>query len=315
MKPVLVFLAITSIALTFPTLTTRYDIQNDAQSFTAPEWFVIEGLVENPLNLTYDELTNFPLISEVAELQCIGGGQGGPSITYNWTGVPLFYLLGMANVIPGAYREVIFNATDGFSSSVTLETAMYPTTILALEANGTNLEEISGLGSGYRVVLPCRWGYKWVKWITQIIVVDYDYKGTYEQYGFSDEAFRPNCTMPLTEPPIHTFNVTKSKDYTVQVVTNSSVESFSFESTTRLIFNIAGTEETTGYFYVMFPEELLLSPYQVFVDQNQVEHSETNADTNICLYFTYTHNNHTIEIEGALQTTIGFGCIGRHLLK
>jgi DMSO/TMAO reductase YedYZ molybdopterin-dependent catalytic subunit len=108
----------------------------ESASAENPLWFIIEGLVKNPLNLTYAELTNFPMVSEVTMLQCVGSGvpPNGPSVVYNWTGAPLFYLLNMAMVISGDYREVIFNASDGFSSSITLETAMDPTTILALEA-------------------------------------------------------------------------------------------------------------------------------------------------------------------------------------
>lgn len=300
------------MALVIPMLSTRYGIENFLQVVDAPEWFVIEGLVENPLNLTYAELWNFPLLSEVTVLECIGGGQGGASVTYNWTGVPLFYLLGLAKVIPGAYREVVFNASDGFSSSVLLKTAMDPTSILALEANGTDLEQINGFGSGYRVVFPCRWGYKWVKWVKQIVVVDYDYKGTYEQLGFSDEAVRPNCTMPFTDPQVQVFNATKLGEYTVQALSNSSIESFRYESDTQLVFDVSGPQENGGYLYVTFPEELLESPYQVYVNWNQVNYSQTFADGKVYLYFTYSHGTHTIVIEGASETaaSLGGGCSG-----
>ena len=299
--------AVICTALIFPAFLIGYKTEDDLQSAQAPEWFVIDGLVENPLNLTYADLWSFPFLSEVTALQCVGYGEPpyGPSITYNWTGVPLFHLLGMAKVIPGAYREVVFNATDGFSSSVLLETAMNPTTILALEANGTDLEQIHSFASGYRVVLPCRWGYKWVKWINQITIVDYDYKGTYEQYGFSDEAIRPNCTMPSTNPPLQTFNATILKEYTVQVLTNSSIETFSFDSHRRLIFNVTGPEETNGYFYVKFPKELLTKPYQVCVDKSPVKYSQTEADGDVYLYFTFTHSAHMIEIHGPLGAAAG----------
>ncbi len=307
------------ITLILPVFLTRYEMENDLQSVEAPEWFVIEGLVEEPLNLTYAELWNFPLLSEVTMLHCVGSGEPpyGPSVIYNWTGVPLFYLLSMAKVTPGTYREVVFNATDGFSSSVLLETAMHSSTILALESNGTDLEQMSGFGSGYRVVLPCRWGYKWVKWIRQIVVVDYDYKGTYERYGLSDEAIHPNCTMPSTYPPLHTFNVTKPVQYKVQALSNSSIESFSFESNTQLIFNVAGPEETSGYFYVAFPKELLTGPYHVTVDRNLIRYSQTKTDRKVYLYFTYAHSTHTIIIEGESETTTspGGGCLSmpKHL--
>ncbi|MDH5481806.1 MAG: molybdopterin-dependent oxidoreductase [Candidatus Bathyarchaeota archaeon] len=274
-----------------------YQIE-EVQSTSGPEWFQIEGLVENPINLTYAELWNFPLVSEVTRLECVGGGTGGYGITYNWTGVPLFYLLGMAKVTPGDYREVVFKATDNFSSSILLETAMHPTTILALEANGTNLETILGFGGGYRVAVPCRWGYKWVKWIDQIVVVDYDYKGHYEQVGFSDEAIMPNCTLPSTTPPVRTFNVTELDECAVQVLSNSSIDYFDFDLDGRMTFNVTDSENTSGYFYITFPSNLMTYPYQVYIDDNRVEHQMTNASSNVYICFMYSHSAHEIRIEG-----------------
>lgn len=284
----------------------------DSQSVEGSNWFVIEGLVENPLNISYGELWSFPLVSEVTMLQCVGSGEPpyGPTIVYNWSGVPLFYLLNLAKVMAGGYREVVFNATDGFSSSVLLETAMHPTTILALEANGTDLEQIGGFGSGYRVVVPCRWGYKWVKWIKQIIVVDYDYKGTYEQYGLSDEAIRPNCTLPSTSPPIRNFS---AKEHVVQTLSNSSIEFFNFDLNRRLTFNVSGLQETSGYFYATFPIDLLVNPYQVYVDENLIQHDQIDAGNNTYLFFTYSHNTivQKIIIEGAQSSTAQLTCYSR----
>lgn len=311
----LIALTIICLASVFLTLSAR-ETQSDFQAKAAPEGFTIEGLVENPTYITYTELQSFPLLSETTMLQCVGGGQGGPKVTYNWTGVPLFYLLSLAKVIPGAYREVIFNATDGFSSSILLEDAMHPTTIMALWANGTDLEQIQGLGSGYQVVLPCRWGYKWVKWVKQIIVVDYDYKGYYEQMGFSDEAFRPNCTMPSTNPPFQSLSVTNhGKEYTVQILINSSLESFTFEDT-RLAFEFSGLEGTSGHLYIALPKELLEGPYQVYIDGNPIGYYQTDTYQKAYLYLAFTNSNHTIIIEGLHTIRNGsIGCFRRPLLK
>ena len=291
----LLILATMCVVMVFPLSSTIYEVESTG----GPSSFTIEGLVENPLTISYDELKSFPILSEVTMLECVGSGQGGWSVTYNWAGVPIYYLLSLAKVTPGAYREVIFNATDGFSSSVPLEIAMHPTAILAFEANETDLENISGLGSGYRVVFPCRWGYKWVKWIKQIIIVDYDYLGTYERMGFSDEAIRPNCTIPYTSPPIQTFNATV--EYPVQALSNSTIESFTFRHDNQLVFNISGSEEANGYFYVKFPKELLRKPYQVYVEQNLVDYFQTDGGNHSYLYFSYAQNTHTIVIEGKMK--------------
>jgi len=64
----------------------------------------IFGLVNRPLNLTYAELRSLPIVSEVAELKCV---MGLPDVTYNWTGIPLFYLLTLAEAKPEAYKIAI----------------------------------------------------------------------------------------------------------------------------------------------------------------------------------------------------------------
>ena len=215
----------------------------------------------------------------------------------------------MAKIVPGSYREIVFNSTDGFSSSITLQTAMEPTTLLGLKANGTDLEHVYGLANGHKVVLPCRWGYKWVKWIKQITVVDYDYKGTYESSGSSDEAIRPNCTMPLTNPPIQNFTFSNPKGYTVRAFSNLSIESFSFEQNKRLIFNVYGEPDTKGYFYAILPKQLMEGPYQVSVDQNVTEFFQTEYAGNAYFFFTYSNSNHTVAIEGA-PSTLNYGGVG-----
>lgn len=298
-------LAIICVAMILPLLQIVNNAEGDTQP-EAPKWFVIQGLVENPLNLTYAELRDFPLLSEVTTLQCVETVI--PGVTYNWTGVPLFCLLSMARVKPGGYREVIFNATDGYANSVPLETAMDPTSILALEANGTDLEQINDLASGHRVVFPCRWGYKWVRWVQQITVVDYVYKSY-------DEAIRPNCTMPSTEPPYKNFTATKwgqGYTYTVQALSNSPIESFGFANT-QMVFNLPEPEESSGYFYVTFPKELMATPYQVTVGGNPVYYSQIEADSKVYIYFSYAHTAQTITIAQAQEISGQGGCPSKPL--
>jgi DMSO/TMAO reductase YedYZ molybdopterin-dependent catalytic subunit len=268
-----------------------------AQSIVEPSSFVIDGLVENRLNLTYMQLESFPLVSEFAELHCVGSGdgRGGPSVKYVWTGVPLFYLLNLADVIPGTYRKVVFNATDGYSDSVPLDVAMNPTTLIGLKANGTDLRHLSGFGSDYRLVLPGRWGYKWVKLIQQISVVDYNYNGTYESYGDSDDAMRPNMTLAQINPP--SFNYTTAWGE-IEALTNSSIESFTINHGNQLTFNVTGSEGTSGYFYVIVPRNLLIQPYQVSLDGEPTSYTLTVSNNYAYFWLTYAHSSHIIQING-----------------
>ena len=141
----------------------------------------VDGLVESPLNFTYENITTFPRISEIETLKCVDG----PTGTANWTGVRLKGILEMADLKENA-TEVVFYGADGYSSSLTIEDASESDVILAYEMNGETLP----VDQGYplRVVAPGKYGYKWVKWITHIEIIDYDYKGYWESRGWDDEA-------------------------------------------------------------------------------------------------------------------------------
>jgi hypothetical protein len=262
----------------------EFSKESSAQVSGVPEWLVIDGLVQNALNLSYAELRNFPQISEVANLSCITPRY---NVMYNWTGVPLFYLLSMAKVISGGYREVIFNGSDGYAQGVLLETAMDPTSILALYGNGTDLELLSGFGNLYRVAFPCRWGYKWVERVVRITVVDY-------VYGGANPALIPNCTKPITQPPMESFNLTASGEYAVQALSNASIVSFNYDPGSRFSFNVTGAEESEAYFYITFSVTAFSGrpnwPYVVFVNQNETGYLQTAVNDSVYLYFEYSQS-------------------------
>ncbi len=189
----------------------------------------IYGAVNNPLNLTYDQLLSFPMVSEVARLKCVAGY---PDVTYNWTGIPLFYLLTLAQIKPDADKVVAISGLDGFSSDLPVEYALEPTTILALEANGTNLPTIPDSQTGLnRLVVPGMYGFKWVSGVDEINVTTNNVLGLYESKGYSDEAFVPNYgPIYALAPPLQTFNVTYSnRTFEVDSFTNASMTNVVFD--------------------------------------------------------------------------------------
>ncbi|MBU7025797.1 MAG: molybdopterin-dependent oxidoreductase [Theionarchaea archaeon] len=145
------------------------------------EWRLeVVGLVDNPLILTYEDILEYPSVTQVTHLQCVMAGFEG---TGEWTGVPLKYILEKAQ-----YQEsvisVIFHAADEYTSSIDLETALQEDTILAYKINGVTLPEEHGYP--LRLVIPDKLGYKWVKWIVKIELVDYEYEGYWESRGYSN---------------------------------------------------------------------------------------------------------------------------------
>jgi len=64
-------------------------------------------------------------------------------------------------------------------------------TILAYKMNGVTLPEEQGYP--LRLVVPDKVGYKWVKWIVKIELVDYEYEGYWESMGYSNIGDAPNA--------------------------------------------------------------------------------------------------------------------------
>ncbi len=143
----------------------------------------IYGHVNNTLTFSYSNFTSQPSKEVLGTLQCVEG----PSGTANWRGIPLKDLLNIAQLKPGAV-DVVFYAVDDYSSSLTIEEATEDNVLLAYEMNGEPLPTEQGFP--VRVVAPSQLGYKWVKWVVGIEVVNYDYIGYWESRGWSDDASR-----------------------------------------------------------------------------------------------------------------------------
>lgn len=259
----------------------------------------IFGLVNRPLNLTYAELRSLPMVSEVAELKCV---MGLPDVTYNWTGIPLFYLLTLAEVKPEAYKIAV-RASDGFSSDLLIEDALRPTTILALGANGTDLPEINGVKGLYRLVVPCKWGYKWVGYVTEIEVVNYDYKGTYESLGgFSDEADRPDCNgFPSVNPPLQELKMPfDNETLSVEAFANVSINSCEFDYLQKKIsLNVTVPQGAGGFADFILQQDFLKGPYNVSVDAETVNTIESDPTNKSYLCITLAEGTHAVEIVGS----------------
>jgi hypothetical protein len=168
---------------------------DDIPEISTSNWtLIVDGHVENNLNFTYSNFTSQPTQEVLATLQCVEGPYG----TAIWKGVRIEDILTMAGVKPGAV-DVIFYAADNYSSSLTIEQATAEDTLLAYEMNGVPLPAEHGFP--VRVVAPNHWGYKWVKWIVRVEIVNYDYIGFWENRGWDDNAER----VIFSEWIIHAF--------------------------------------------------------------------------------------------------------------
>jgi DMSO/TMAO reductase YedYZ molybdopterin-dependent catalytic subunit len=141
----------------------------------------VTGLVEEPLALTYDQVLDRQQYSKVITLHCVEGW----SVKLLWEGVLLEDLLDQAGVSDEAVT-VIFHAADGYTSSLPLEVIRQNRIMLAHKMNRVTLPPERGFP--FQVVAESRWGYKWVKWVTEIeLSEDLNYRGYWESRGYNNE--------------------------------------------------------------------------------------------------------------------------------
>ena len=289
-------------------ISTLITFQPSVTSPDPADNLIIKGLVSNTQDLTYSEVETMPMVWEIANLQCVGAVNGTP---YNWTGVPLFYLLKLAGVQPGA-KEVVFHAEDDFSSSITIDIAMHPTTLLALKVNGTTLHYDDGYWTGglaggypYKAVIPCRWGYKWVGWIDEIEVVDYDYKGFYESMGYSDEADVPSCPrLPDTYPEYVAFNATWRDTYNLAVFSNITLLDAGFNETTKRIYLDALNSNPDNNLHLILPKRLLTMNYSILLNGEPLPYEIIEGELNFLIYFNLGQGMNAVVVSGMLLVDV-----------
>lgn len=132
----------------------------------------VDGLVKRPLELSLAQLKSLPKRSQITLHSC----DEGWSAIGEWTGVPLWHLLSLAGLAPGA-RYVVFHCMDKMSidgqfyyESLDLWHAMHPQTLLAYGMNGQPLPVKHG--APLRLRVETQIGYKNAKYVERISVVD-----------------------------------------------------------------------------------------------------------------------------------------------
>ncbi len=169
----------------------------------------VDGQVDRPFTLTYQELLTQPMKLQYESLMCISNEVGGQYMSNAlWEGIPLMDLLQRAGVKAGA-TKIVFHAADDYTDSIHLTKALEPTTLLAVRMNGATLPQ--GHGFPARMLVPGIYGMKHCKWLTRIEVVNYDYQGYWQQRGWSDPApvrMTARIDTPLTGSSVHANRIT-----------------------------------------------------------------------------------------------------------
>ena len=141
------------------------------------------GLVANSTSYTYDEvLSRHQHYEKVVTLDCVEGW----SVTILWEGVLVRDLLAEAEPLANA-EVLIFHAYDGYTTSLPVDYIMDNDILMAYKMNDVILPPERGFP--FQLVAESKWGYKWIKWITEIeLSDDANYRGYWESRGYSNSA-------------------------------------------------------------------------------------------------------------------------------
>jgi DMSO/TMAO reductase YedYZ molybdopterin-dependent catalytic subunit len=140
----------------------------------------IYGMVENEVELTWDELLALPLEESVTTLTCVSNEVGGDLIgNAVWLGYPIRELL--KRVKPTSDADMVLSQSiDGFTASTPLEVLQDEgrNAILAVGMNGEPLPPEHGFP--VRMVVPGLYGYvSATKWVTELKLTRFDLSHAY----------------------------------------------------------------------------------------------------------------------------------------
>jgi sulfite oxidase len=171
-------------------------------SLDTASWAVqIEGEVKTPLTLSLDELKRLPSTTITAVLECAGNGRAffdppvagiqwakGAVGNARWTGVRLADVLKRA-AVKSTGRFVTMNGADrgmgqqpDFIRQLPIDKAMQADTLIAYDMNGQPLTPLHGFP--LRMIVPGWEGAYWVKWLTNLRVIDREFDGFWVATGY-----------------------------------------------------------------------------------------------------------------------------------
>ena len=148
----------------------------------------ITGMVENELELTYDDLVDRSLIESDITLTCVSNTVGGELMgTARWLGARLDALLAEAGVDPAA-DQIVGRSVDGYTCGFPVAALDGRDALVAIGMNGEPLPLAHGFPA--RLIVPGLYGYvSATKWLTEIEVTTFE---KFDHYwvprGYSAEA-------------------------------------------------------------------------------------------------------------------------------
>lgn len=194
--------------------TSKSDPANRAQQFQVDPWTLrVEGMVEKPLTLGYDDLfTKFPLEERIYRLRCVEAW----SMVVPWVGFELSRLIKAAAPLAGAKYVAFETLYDPkqmpgqksrfvgggidypYVEGLRLDEALHPLTLMSVGVYGKTLPPQNG--APIRLVVPWKYGFKSIKSVTRIVLTNKKPPTTWNRLAYHEYGFYANVNPTVDHP-------------------------------------------------------------------------------------------------------------------
>ena len=162
-----------------------YTVADTMPTFTPATFRLrVTGLVDQPLDLSWSDITALPPVTQVSDFHCVTGWSVNK---VHWGGVRPQTLLAMARPQATARFATFVSLEDPYVDQLTLDQFTRPNVLLASQQDGLPLKREHG--APLRLVIPQMYGYKNVKWVGEIRLEAEQTGGYWEERGYDVDAW------------------------------------------------------------------------------------------------------------------------------
>jgi DMSO/TMAO reductase YedYZ molybdopterin-dependent catalytic subunit len=139
----------------------------------------VDGLVENPMTFTFEELIALARQDQVTDFHCV---EGWSVYDVPWNGVHLSTIFGLVRPQAAATHVAFHTIDERYNESLPLDVALEPRTMMGYGVGGSTLPLAHGFP--LRVVAPRLLGYKNAKYVQRIELTDRELLGYWVRAGY-----------------------------------------------------------------------------------------------------------------------------------
>ena len=167
-------------------ITTKWPVLDlGYQPDVSPDrWrLIVDGAVENPVRLKWDEFMALPQTEDTSDFHCVTTWS---KLNMNWKGVRLLDLAALVQPKEEA-THILCYGYDTYTTNISLEEALKPDVLLVHTIEGQPLPKEHG--GPVRMITPQLYAWKGSKWIKRIEFLTTNKLGFWEEKGYSNTAY------------------------------------------------------------------------------------------------------------------------------